>query len=205
MTAVSAMCWPTARRSVTSPAPRAISPAASSRNFPLCSRSRKPESRGAAGHAAEAARLFDSAAESATVANFGPVAIDARMLAGVARIAMNDLDQAQTTLDLAAGSAHDAGFTMSEVESTHSVRTSPAAAATPKALRGGFVSPPPSPSQARTTTRSSTCSLPASASRDLRYVRGLSRHRDHATCFDADQSARRLVAERFRQCRAPPP
>ena len=69
------------------------------------------------GHAAEAARLFDSAAESATIANFGPVAIDARMLAGVARIAMNDLDQAQTTLDLAAASAHDAGLTQSELES----------------------------------------------------------------------------------------
>ena len=69
------------------------------------------------GNAAEAARLFDSAAESATIANFGPVAIDARMLAGVARIAMNDLDQAQTTLDLAAASAHDAGLTQSELES----------------------------------------------------------------------------------------
>ena len=69
------------------------------------------------GRAAEAARLFDSAAESATIANFGPVAIDARMLAGVARIAMNDLDQAQTTLDVAAASAHDAGLTQSELES----------------------------------------------------------------------------------------
>ncbi|MEA2416515.1 MAG: eukaryotic-like serine/threonine-protein kinase [Thermoanaerobaculia bacterium] len=69
------------------------------------------------GHAAEAARLFDSAAESATIANFGPVAIDARMLAGIARIGMNDLDQAQTTLDLAAASAHDAGLTQSELES----------------------------------------------------------------------------------------
>jgi serine/threonine protein kinase len=69
------------------------------------------------GHAAEAARLFDSAAESATIANFGPVAIDSRMLAGIARIAMNDLNQAQTTLDAAAAGAHDAGFTTSEVES----------------------------------------------------------------------------------------
>ncbi|HEV7486578.1 MAG TPA: serine/threonine-protein kinase [Thermoanaerobaculia bacterium] len=69
------------------------------------------------GHAAEAARLFDSAAESATIANFGPVAVDARMLAGVARIAMNDLDQAQTTLDVAAAAAHDAGLTQSELES----------------------------------------------------------------------------------------
>jgi uncharacterized SAM-dependent methyltransferase len=69
------------------------------------------------GHAAEAARLFDAAAESATIANFGPVAIDALMLAGVARIAMNDLDQAQTTLDLAAATAHDAGMLQSELES----------------------------------------------------------------------------------------
>jgi serine/threonine protein kinase len=69
------------------------------------------------GHAAEAARLFDSAAESATIANFGPVAVDARMLAGVARIAMNDLDRAQTTLDLAAATAHDAGLPQSELES----------------------------------------------------------------------------------------
>jgi len=68
------------------------------------------------GHAAEAARLFDSAAESATIANFGPVAIDSRMLAGIARIGMNDLDQAQTTLDLAAAGAHDAGLPQSELE-----------------------------------------------------------------------------------------
>jgi hypothetical protein len=69
------------------------------------------------GHAAEAVRLFDSAAESATIANFGPLAIDSRMLAGVARIGMNDLDQAQATLDLAAASAHDANLPMGELES----------------------------------------------------------------------------------------
>ncbi|MBV8544494.1 MAG: serine/threonine protein kinase [Acidobacteria bacterium] len=69
------------------------------------------------GHAVEAARLFDSAAESATIANFGPVAVDSRMLAGIARISLNDLDQAQTTLDMAATSAHDAGMLQSELES----------------------------------------------------------------------------------------
>jgi len=70
-----------------------------------------------AGHAAEAARLYDSAAESATIANLGPVAIESRMLAGVARIGMGDLDQAQTSLDLAAAGAHDANFPVSEEES----------------------------------------------------------------------------------------
>jgi hypothetical protein len=71
----------------------------------------------ASGRAAEAARLYDSAAESATIANLGPVAIDSRMLAGVARISINDLERAQTTLDLAASSAHDAGQPQSELES----------------------------------------------------------------------------------------
>jgi hypothetical protein len=68
------------------------------------------------GHAAEAARLFDAAAESATIGNFGPIAIESRTLAGIARIGMNDLDQAQSTLDLAAVKAHDAGLPENELE-----------------------------------------------------------------------------------------
>jgi len=68
-------------------------------------------------HAAEAARLFDIAAESATIENLGPVAIESRTLAGIARIGANDLDQAQTTLDLAAVKAHDAGLPEGELES----------------------------------------------------------------------------------------
>ena len=67
-------------------------------------------------HAAEAARLFDAAAESATIANLGPVAIESRTLAGIARI-VTDLEQAQTTLDLAAVKAHDAGLPEAELES----------------------------------------------------------------------------------------
>jgi serine/threonine protein kinase len=69
------------------------------------------------GHSAEAARLFDSAAESATIANLGPVAIESRTLAGIARIGTNDLDEAQSTLDLAAVKAHDAGLPEGELES----------------------------------------------------------------------------------------
>lgn len=67
-------------------------------------------------NAAEAARLFDAAAESATIANLGPVAIESRTLAGIARI-VTDLEQAQATLDLAAVKAHDAGLPEAELES----------------------------------------------------------------------------------------
>jgi hypothetical protein len=69
------------------------------------------------GKAAEAARLFDSASENATIDNLVPVAIESRVLAGVARIGMNDLEQAQSTFDLAAVKAHDAGLGESELES----------------------------------------------------------------------------------------
>ena len=69
------------------------------------------------GHAAEAPRLFDAAAENATIGNFGPIAIESRTLAGIARIGMNDLDEAQATLDLAAVKAHDAGLPDWELES----------------------------------------------------------------------------------------
>jgi serine/threonine protein kinase len=69
------------------------------------------------GKPAEAARLFDAAAESATISNLLPIAIESRMLAGVARVGMNDLEQAQSTFDLAAVKAHDAALPESELES----------------------------------------------------------------------------------------
>ena len=69
------------------------------------------------GHASEAAKLFDAAAESATISNLGPIAIESRTLAGVARIGANDLDAAESTLDIAALKAHDAGFREGELES----------------------------------------------------------------------------------------
>ncbi|HXA15414.1 MAG TPA: protein kinase [Thermoanaerobaculia bacterium] len=69
------------------------------------------------GKASEAARLFDTAAENATIGNLLPVAIESRVLAGVARVGMNDLEQAQSTFDLAAVKAHDAGLGESELES----------------------------------------------------------------------------------------
>ncbi len=69
------------------------------------------------GKAAEAARLFDTAAENATIGNLLPVAIESRVLAGVARVGVNDLEQAQSAFDLAAVKAHDAGLGESELES----------------------------------------------------------------------------------------
>ncbi len=69
------------------------------------------------GKAAEAARLYDSASENATIDNLLPVAIESRVLAGVARVGMNDLEQAQSAFDLAAVKAHDAGLGESELES----------------------------------------------------------------------------------------
>jgi hypothetical protein len=68
------------------------------------------------GRAAEAARIFDAAAESATISNLGPIAIESRVLAGIARIGANDLDQAQSTLDIAAIKAHDAALPENELE-----------------------------------------------------------------------------------------
>ena len=68
------------------------------------------------GHASEAARLFDAAAESATISNLGPVAIESRILAGVARIGANDLGGAASAFDLAAVKAHDAAMPENELE-----------------------------------------------------------------------------------------
>jgi len=69
------------------------------------------------GKASQAARLFDTAAENATIGNLVPVAIESRVLTGVARVGMNDLEQAQSAFDLAAVKAHDAGLGESELES----------------------------------------------------------------------------------------
>ncbi|HXH92827.1 MAG TPA: serine/threonine-protein kinase [Thermoanaerobaculia bacterium] len=68
------------------------------------------------GQASEAARLFDAAAESATISNLGPVAIESRILAGVARIGANDLGGAASAFDLAAVKAHDAAMPENELE-----------------------------------------------------------------------------------------
>ncbi len=68
------------------------------------------------GHASEAGRLFDAAAESATISNLGPVAIESRILAGIARIGANDLGGAASALDLAAVKAHDAAMPENELE-----------------------------------------------------------------------------------------
>jgi len=68
------------------------------------------------GQFAESARLFDAAAERATLVNQVSIAIDARVLAGMARIAAGRLDDAQAALDLAALRAHQAALPASELE-----------------------------------------------------------------------------------------
>ncbi|HET7434644.1 MAG TPA: protein kinase [Thermoanaerobaculia bacterium] len=68
------------------------------------------------GNAAEAARLFDEAAESATVTNLVSVAMDSRVLAGMARIGAGQLDQALQTLDLAALKSRQTALPSSELE-----------------------------------------------------------------------------------------
>jgi len=68
------------------------------------------------GRAAEAAKLFDAAAESATTENLGSVAIDSRVLAGMARIGAAEFDDAQSTLDVAAMKAQQWRLPNSEIE-----------------------------------------------------------------------------------------
>ena len=68
------------------------------------------------GQAAEAAKLFDAAAERATVANQISIAIDSRVLGGIARIGAKNLQEAQMALDLAALKAHQAALPLSELE-----------------------------------------------------------------------------------------
>ncbi len=68
------------------------------------------------GQAGEAARLFDAAAESATESNLVSVAIESRVLAGVARIGAGRFDDAQSALDLAAVKTHQAALPESELE-----------------------------------------------------------------------------------------
>jgi len=66
------------------------------------------------GRAADAAKFYADAAEAATIANLGPVANDARVLSGAAQIGVGDFAGAQTTLDLAAVRAHQAGLPQPE-------------------------------------------------------------------------------------------
>jgi tRNA A-37 threonylcarbamoyl transferase component Bud32 len=68
------------------------------------------------GQAADAVRLYDAAADRATIANQISIAIDSRVLAGIARIGTGRLEDAQAALDLAAGKAHAANLPASEVE-----------------------------------------------------------------------------------------
>jgi Protein kinase domain len=65
---------------------------------------------------AEAAKLFDAAAERATVGNQISIAMEARVLGGMARIAAGDLEGAQAALDLAAAKARQAALPASETE-----------------------------------------------------------------------------------------
>jgi tetratricopeptide (TPR) repeat protein len=58
------------------------------------------------GDSAEAVRQYESAVEDATTANLPSIAVDSRVLGGIARIGMGDLAGAQAALDLAAVKAH---------------------------------------------------------------------------------------------------
>jgi hypothetical protein len=62
------------------------------------------------GRAAEAAKLYADAAESATMGNLAPVANDSRILSGIAQIGAGDFAAAQATLDLAAVRATQASL-----------------------------------------------------------------------------------------------
>src|SRR5205085_772936 len=68
------------------------------------------------GQAAEAARLWDAAAERATVGNQVSIAVESRVLAGMARAGGGRLEEAQASLDAAAVSARAAGIPMNEFE-----------------------------------------------------------------------------------------
>jgi tRNA A-37 threonylcarbamoyl transferase component Bud32 len=68
------------------------------------------------GRATEAARFYQTAAETATLRNLGAVADDARVLAGIALIGAGQLDAAQTALDVAALKARQLGITEDELE-----------------------------------------------------------------------------------------
>ena len=58
------------------------------------------------GDAAESARRYEEAVEDATTANLPSIAVDSRVLAGIARIGSGDLPGAQAALDLASVKAH---------------------------------------------------------------------------------------------------
>jgi tetratricopeptide (TPR) repeat protein len=58
------------------------------------------------GDATEAVRQFENAVEDATTANLPSIAVDGRVLGGIARIGLGDLPGAQAALDLASVKAH---------------------------------------------------------------------------------------------------
>jgi tetratricopeptide (TPR) repeat protein len=63
------------------------------------------------GRPAEAARLYDEAAETATQQNFVPAAVESRLLAAVARVGAGDLKGARNAFDVAAFKAQQLGQT----------------------------------------------------------------------------------------------
>ena len=63
------------------------------------------------GRPAEAARLYDEAAETATQQNFVPAAVESRLLAAVARVGAGDIDGARNAFDVAAFKAEQLGQT----------------------------------------------------------------------------------------------
>ncbi|HEV2721086.1 MAG TPA: serine/threonine-protein kinase [Thermoanaerobaculia bacterium] len=69
------------------------------------------------GRAAEAARDFDQAVESATVQNLGPVASESRVLGAIARVGTGDLRAALNAFDVAAIKTQEAGSTESAIDS----------------------------------------------------------------------------------------
>ena len=68
------------------------------------------------GRPVEAARQFETAVETATVANLGAIAMESRILAGVAWLGAGDPAKAQTAFDLAAFEAHRAQMPTDELQ-----------------------------------------------------------------------------------------
>jgi len=68
------------------------------------------------GRPADAARLFDEAAEGATLQNFVPVAMESRVLGGIARAGAGDLAGAASAFDVAAFKAQQLGATENAVD-----------------------------------------------------------------------------------------
>jgi hypothetical protein len=69
------------------------------------------------GHPDEAVRQYDLAAEGATLSNLPSIAIDSRVLGGVASVGTGNLERAEQAFDMAAVKAHQAGLPQLELES----------------------------------------------------------------------------------------